>query len=147
VQNNVWEGWVRKKNEKHPIVRPIDELAADVRAQLVAKLPKADSICTTIRWIHRCLCGLSTKMRCRRNFYSVSSCLDVQQVQRFSKWSTIIPWTWYTLAKMCRDVQRRCKSHVWRTACFIGSILLPKTWVTNCQTSGLSLGMRYFIHT
>ena len=28
--------------EKHPFARPIDELAADVRAQLVAKLPKAD---------------------------------------------------------------------------------------------------------
>ena len=42
MQNNVWEGWVRKKNEKHPNARPIDELAADVRALLVAKLPKAD---------------------------------------------------------------------------------------------------------
>src|SRR4029434_3979618 len=36
---------LRKKTEKHPIARPIDELAADVRGQLpvVAKLPKADS--------------------------------------------------------------------------------------------------------
>ena len=42
MQNNVWEGWVRKKTEKHPNARPIDELAADVRALLVAKLPKAD---------------------------------------------------------------------------------------------------------
>ena len=40
MQNNVWEGWVRKKTEKHP--NAIDELAADVRALLVAKLPKAD---------------------------------------------------------------------------------------------------------
>src|SRR4029434_2239042 len=31
-----------KKTEKHPNARPIDELAADVRALLVAKLPKAD---------------------------------------------------------------------------------------------------------
>ena len=31
-----------KKTEKHPNAHPIDELAADVRAQLVAKLPKAD---------------------------------------------------------------------------------------------------------
>ena len=37
-----WEGWVRKKTEKHPNARPIDELAADVRALLVAKLPRAD---------------------------------------------------------------------------------------------------------
>jgi len=31
-----------KKTEKHPNARPIDELAADVRALLVAKLPKTD---------------------------------------------------------------------------------------------------------
>ena len=42
MQNNVWEGWVRKKTEKHPNARPIDELPADVSALLVAKLPKAD---------------------------------------------------------------------------------------------------------
>ena len=46
MKNNVWEGGVReKKNEKHPFAffpLSIDELAADVRAQLVAKLPKAD---------------------------------------------------------------------------------------------------------
>ena len=33
---------LRKKTEKHPNARPIDTLAADVRALLVANLPKAD---------------------------------------------------------------------------------------------------------
>ena len=33
---------LRKKTEKPPNARTIDELAADVRALLVAKLPKAD---------------------------------------------------------------------------------------------------------
>ena len=73
--------------EKHPFARPIDELAADVRAQLVAKLPKADYLAlqldesTDVSNDPQLLAfvWLSTKMRCRRNLYCVSSCLEVKK--------------------------------------------------------------------
>ena len=79
-----------KKNEKHPFAffpLSIDELAADVRAQLVAKLPKADYFAlqldesTDVSNDPQLLAfvWLSTKMRYRRNVYSVSSCMDVQK--------------------------------------------------------------------
>src|SRR4029434_5155895 len=72
--------------EKHPFARPFDELAADVRAQLVAKLPKADYFALQLDEstdvsndpLFLAFVWLSTKMRCRRNLYSVSSCMDVQ---------------------------------------------------------------------
>src|SRR4029434_6480087 len=102
-----------KKTEKH--TNAMDELAADVRALsiLVAKLPKADYFAlqldesTDVSNDAQLFCGLSTKMRCRRNFYSVSSCLEVKKVQRFSKRSTIfsvnidIPWP--KCVAMCTD--------------------------------------------
>ena len=82
-----------KKTEKHPFARPIDELAADVRAQLVAKLPKADYFAlqldesTDVSNDPQLLAfvWLSTKMRCRRNLYSVSSCMDVQKSSEIFK--------------------------------------------------------------
>ena len=154
MQNNVWEGWVRKKTEKHP--NAIDELAADVRALLVAKLPKADYFALQL--------VESTDVSNDAQLLAFLWFVDQNEMQEeylfckqlpgrktsseiFKVIEQFFPWTWYTLAKMCRDVHRRCKSHVWRTACFIGRILLPKTWVMNSQTSDLSLGMRYFIHT
>src|SRR4029434_3468290 len=79
-----------KNTQQHPFVffpLSIDELAADVRAQLVAKLPKADYFAlqldesTDVSNDPQLLAfvWLSTKMRCRRNLYSVSSCMDVQK--------------------------------------------------------------------
>src|SRR4029434_4759280 len=73
--------------ETQSFARPIDELAADVRAQLVAKLPKADYFAlqldesTDVSNDPQILAfvWLSTKMRCRINLYSVSSCMDVQK--------------------------------------------------------------------
>ena len=156
MQNNVWEGWVRKKTEKHPNARPIDELAADVRALLVAKLPKADYFALQL--------DESTDVSNDAQLLAFLWFVDQNEMQEeflfckqlpggkkkfrdFQSDRQFFPWTWYTLAKMCRDVHRRCKSHVWRTACFIGRMSLPKTWMMNSQTSDLSLGMRYFIHT
>ena len=77
--------------EKHPFARPIDDLAADVRALLVAKLPKADYFAlqldesTDVSNDAQLFCDLSTKMRCRRNFYSVSSCLEVKKSSEIFK--------------------------------------------------------------
>ena len=79
-----------KKTEKHPFAffpLSIDELAADVRAQLVAKLPKADYFSLQLDEstdvsndpLLLVFVWLSTKMRYRRNVYSVSSCMDVQK--------------------------------------------------------------------
>src|SRR4029434_10409163 len=84
---------VRKKTEKHPNARPIDELAADVRALLVAILPKADYFAlqldesTDVSNDSQLLAfvWLSTKMRCRRNLYCVSSCMDVQKSSQIFK--------------------------------------------------------------
>src|SRR4029434_8357889 len=68
-----------KKTEKHPNARPFDDLTADVRALLVAKLLKADYFLlqldesTDVSNDPQLLAfvWLSTKMRCRRNLYSV----------------------------------------------------------------------------
>ena len=92
MKNDVWEGGVREKKLKSiPLLfspLSIDELAADVRAQLVAKLPKADYFALQLDEstdmsndpLFLAFVWLSTKMRCRRNLYSVSSsCMDVQK--------------------------------------------------------------------
>src|SRR4029434_1727848 len=54
-------------------------------------------------------------MRCRRNFYSVSSCLGVQQVQRFSKWSTIFSvnmiYPRQNVSRCAQTVQEPCMTH------------------------------------
>ena len=113
-----------KKNEKHPFAffpLSIDELAADVRAQLVAKLPKADYFALQLDEstdmsndpLFLAFVWLSTKMRCRRNLYSVSSCLEVKKSSEiFKVIDNFFREHDIPLAKMCRDVHRRCKSHV-----------------------------------
>src|SRR4029434_6664983 len=54
-------------------------------------------------------------MRCRRNFYSVSSCLGVQQVQRFSKWSTFFSvnmiYPGQNVSRCAHTVQEPCMTH------------------------------------
>ena len=122
MKNDVWEGGVRKKKLKSiPLLfspLSIDELAADVRAQLVAKLPKADYFAlqldesTDVSNDPQLLAfvWLSTKMRCRRNLYCLSSCMDVQKSSEIFKvidnffLEHDIPWP--KCVAMCTDGAR-----------------------------------------
>ena len=94
-------------------------MAADVRALLVAKLPKADYFALQLdestdvsndAQLLAFFCDLSTKMRCRRNFYSVSSCLEVKKsseifevIDNFFR-EHDIPWP--NCVAMCTDGAR-----------------------------------------
>ena len=92
-------------------------MAADVRALVVAKLPKADYFAlqldesTDVSNDAQLFCDLSTKMRCRRDFYSVSSCLEVKKsseifkvIDNFSCEHDIIRWP--KCVAMCTDGAR-----------------------------------------
>ena len=89
-----------------------------MRAQLVAKLPEADYLAlqldesTDVSNDPQLLAfvWLSTKMRCRRNLYSVSSCMDVQKSSEIFKvidnflLEHDIPWP--KCVAMCTDSAR-----------------------------------------
>src|SRR4029434_4719441 len=99
--------------------RSNSKVSNDVRALLVAKLPKADYFALQLdEFIDvsndaQLFCDLSTKMRCRRNFYSVSSCREVKKSSEIFKVidnffrEHDIPWP--KCVAMCTD---GCKSHV-----------------------------------
>src|SRR4029434_1318251 len=91
-------------------------------------------------------CDLSTKMRCKRNFDSVSSCLEVKKKFRDFQ-SDHIFFREHDIpgpkcgARCAQTVQEPCMTH-----CMVHrENVVAKDM--NDEFSNVSVGMRYFIHT